>query len=233
MHLVFRLSDDPLRVFDDAGDRAGRRIGEAAVGGARASFYIREISGPLCSVGAQLRPGAAEALFGVHADELAGHHTPLADLWGTSVSGLRGQLAEARALEQRLALFEAMLVARLSRVRGLHPAVAQALERMATVTSVHEVVRRSGFSHRTFISLFCRSVGLPPKLYSRVRRFQRALRRVSESERVPWIDVAAVAGYSDQSHFNREFREFVGVSPTEYRRTSPRLPHHLPVDSRR
>src|SRR5262245_43885762 len=63
MHLVFRLSDDPLRLFHGAEDRSGETIGDAIVGGARASFYVREFSRPLCSVGAQLRPGAAQALF--------------------------------------------------------------------------------------------------------------------------------------------------------------------------
>ena len=65
MHLVFRLSGEPLRLFDHDQDREGRVISTMLVGGARSGFYTRDVTAPLCSVGALLRPGAAEVLFGV------------------------------------------------------------------------------------------------------------------------------------------------------------------------
>jgi AraC-like DNA-binding protein len=229
MHLAIRLSGEQLRIFDSAGDMMGRLAGEAVVGGARDSFYIRDVSQPLCSVGAQLRPGAAYALFGVPADELGGRHTRLEDLWGQPVASMRDRLADIRLLDQRLDAFEAMLAARLPKVSGLHPAVARALERFVVIPNVHEAVKESGYSHRTFISLFQRAVGLTPKLYCRVLRFQRALRRAGSDS---WLDVALAAGYSDQAHFNREFREFAGVTPTEYRQIAPPSPHHLLVGTR-
>jgi AraC-like DNA-binding protein len=235
VHLVFRLFDNPLRLFDNDRDSSGRLVGEAVVGGARDSFYIREVSKPLCSVGVQLRPGAAQTLFGVPATELAGRHTRLEDVWGWRVASMRDRLADLRLLDERLDMFEAMLASRLPRVRGIHPAVAQALElvgQRGSFVPVHEVVKQSGYSHRTFISLFHRAVGLTPKLYCRVLRFQRALRGVSLGT-TSWLDIALAAGYSDQSHFNREFREFAGVTPTEYRQVAPRFPNHLPVEGGR
>src|SRR5262249_22217617 len=81
MHLAFRL-DYPLRLFRDMDDIAGETIGYAVVGGVRSSFCLKDVSDPVSSVGAQLHAGAAEILFGTPADELAGHHTRLDDLWG-------------------------------------------------------------------------------------------------------------------------------------------------------
>jgi AraC-like DNA-binding protein len=230
MHLVFRLSDYPLRLFEHDGDREGRIVSTMVVGGARAGYYVRDVSTSLCSVGALLRPGAAEVLFGVHAHELSDSHTALEDLWGADATSMRDQLGETRSLEGRIDTFERLLAERLPIVRGLHPAVARALEQLRSPTAVHEIVKQSGYSHRRFITLFSRAVGLTPKTYARVMRFQQALRHAAApGGRASWIDVANTAGYSDQSHFNREFREFTGVTPGEYRLTSPRSPHHVPV----
>ena len=145
---------------------------------------------------------------------------------------MRAELAEAPSIEARLDLFERLLAERLPVVRGLHPAVAQALQQFRTVTSVGDVVRSSGYSHRRFIALFSRSVGLTPKAYCRVLRFQDVLRRARRRMSASLIDIAADAGYSDQSHFTREFREFAGVTPADYRGRAPAFPHHVPVPPR-
>ncbi|MEW6305754.1 MAG: helix-turn-helix domain-containing protein [Verrucomicrobiota bacterium] len=92
---------------------------------------------------------------------------------------------------------------------------------------VRDVVRQSGYSHRHFIALFRRSVGLPPTLYRRILRLQKVLRRVAADASIAWIDLALDCGYSDQAHFSREFREFTGVTPETYRRISPVFAHHI------
>ncbi len=229
MHLVFRLSPHPLRLFSNVDDSDGHTISRAVVGGARSTFYVRDISEPVRSVGAELSPGASHLLFGVPADELAGRHTVLSDLWGRSAESAHGRLAEARDGEQQLQLFESLLMARLPQVRGLHPAVAQALQHFTTTSNVRAVVKQSGYSHRRFIALFQQAVGLTPKRYCRVLRFQKILERVAANNTISFVDLALAADYSDQAHFNREFQEFTGVTPTEYRQVSPLSAHHLPV----
>jgi AraC-like DNA-binding protein len=229
MHLAIRLSNHPLRLFDDVNDCTKREIGYAIVGGARETYYVRDISEPASSVGAQLLPGASVLLFGVSADELAGRHTPLEDLWGHSAVEIRERLLEGGSLERQLDIFESLLVARLPRLRGLHPAVAHALERFPTTADVREVVRQTGYSHRRFIELFSRAVGLTPKLYCRVLRFQRVVELVAAKQSGSRVDVALAAGYSDQPHFSRQFREFAGVTPSEYDELSPLSPNHVPI----
>lgn len=229
MHLVFRLSDRPLRLFDNVADAYGRTLGHAIVGGVRTTFYVREISEPAFSVGAQLNPGAAGVLFGMPADELAERHTRLDDLWGSSAALAREQLLDARGSEQQLDMLESVLASRLPKVKGIHPAVAQALEQFTTTDSVRDVVSQSGYSHRRFIALFGREVGLTPKLYCRVRRFRRALERAAADPSVSLVDLALEAGYADQSHLSREFKEFSGVTPGEYREISPSFAHHVRV----
>lgn len=229
MHLAVRLSDDSLRLFQNVYDTAGHTIGHSVVGGARATVYLRDVSRPSRSVGAQLHAGACEILFGVPAGELAERHTQLDAIWGRPALEMRERLLEAGSLEQQLDLFESILAGRLPRLRGLHPAVAHALERLPAMTDVSEVVRETGYSHRRFIALFRHAVGLTPKVYCRVLRFGQALERVSTDPAAPHAGLALEAGFSDQAHFNREFREFAGLTPGEYRRDPPLLTYHVPI----
>ena len=233
MHVVIRL-DEPLRVFDRIDGGAPRTIGCAVIGGARAEPYIRDVSRRVRSVGAQLRPGAAALLLGASGRALAGRHSLLDEVWGRAGDELCEQLAEAGCAGARLDRFEAALLARLPRVRGVHPAVAHALGRFAIAGDVAAVVDEVGYSHRRFIELFDDAVGLSPKRYCRVQRLQRAISSLGgrSASGGALAAIAAAAGYADQAHFTREFRALVGVAPGEYRARIGAHPNHVPLASR-
>ena len=230
MHLVFRLHDVPLRVFADDADGVGTAIGQAVIGGPRAAFHVRELTGPSHSIGVQLRPDAAAALFGAPALEFAGRHVALADLWGSAANEIRERLHDAAEPCAQLATLERILVERLRHTRRMHPAVLHALTRFqAGGATVARVVRETGYSHRMVTTLFARSIGMTPKRYCRLLRMQRLLKRFAASPATPLADLAAAAGYSDQPHFTREFREFTGVTPDQYRAIRPAMPHHIQI----
>lgn len=229
MHLALSLTGEPFRISAETG---GSCVAPALVGGARSGPYLRDLSGPRCSAGVQLRPGAGEWLFGVAAAELAEAHTPLDALWGASAAIVLERVADADGPEAALKTLEAELARHLPRLRALHPAVAHALGRLEVACEVGEVVRETGYSHRCFIALFSRAIGLTPKRYGRVLRFRRALRLLAAPAPADLASLAHGAGYSDQAHFSREFRAFAGMSPAEYRRLSPPHPHHVPLTAR-
>jgi AraC-like DNA-binding protein len=227
MHVVFRLGAAPLALWRPGGFEA---VAHAVVGGVRESAYIRALTPGGPSVGAQLRPGAAEALFGVPAHHLARAHTPLADLWGAFAAEAHARLAEAPDPEARLRRLEALLLARLDPARALHPALAHGLLGLRRGWSVDAVVAESGWSHRHFIRRFEAAVGATPKLYARLRRLQRILRGAADPGRA-WVDLAGAAGFADQAHLVREFRALTGLTPGEYRRARPAAAHHVAVDA--
>jgi AraC-like DNA-binding protein len=72
---------------------------------------------------------------------------------------------------------------------------------------------RQDLSSRQNRRRFLDAVGLTPKRFERVRRLQRAMNRLGSSN---LADVAAEAGYFDQAHFTRDFREFTGQTPSQF-----------------
>ena len=230
LHLVIRLSDSPLRVFRDAADPCGFTVAAAVIGGARAAPYLRDVSQPVASVGALLRPGAAGLLIGAPAGVFSGAHTPLEDVWGAgAVAEIRARISGVAPLARRLDLFESLLMARLAPVRRIDPRIALALARLRHGASVARVAQDCGASHRHFTALFREAVGLTPKTHCRLLRFGRALDRLTAEPAVAWADLAAAEGYADQPHFNRDFRTFAGLSPGDYRRRAPASPRHVPL----
>ncbi len=227
MHLVFRVAGPPLWIFT-GDDPHGQRFEPAIIGGARSAPYVKDVTEPAESVGAELTPGAAEVLLGVPAGELSERHTALSAVLGPAAIIATQRLVEARSAAARLDLLEAFLHARLPRQPSLHPTVAAALTWFAQSADVGEAVRRSGFSHRHFVALFRASVGLTPKLYCRVRRFQRVIDGAGAG-RVDWADLALAAGYADQPHLHRDFRAFVGLSPERYRALAAPGSRHVPL----
>jgi AraC-like DNA-binding protein len=216
-HLVIRLGGRPLRLFADDADETGTFVAHAVVGGVRDAAYLKDSSDPAPAVGVVFRPGAANAFLGAPADAFAGCHTPLDAFWGADVERLRSQLAETGDLDRRLAIVEGVLLQRLPRIRGIDPAIVQAVLQLDRRRPVGEVADALDCSHRHFIARFSETIGLTPKRYARLARFGRMLRRLERWSQAGLADLALDAGYADQAHFNRDFRAFTGISPGRYR----------------
>ncbi|CDN87637.1 AraC family transcriptional regulator [Hydrogenophaga intermedia] len=226
MHLVLRLDESPVRLLRSPDDAQGDALANAVLAGARTAPYLKRLHARSASVGATLLPGAAQWLFGLDADAIAGRHVPLEALLGAEARHLRARLVEAATVDARLALFEAWLLARRPPVPGQASALARLLGQSP---SVGAAVRASGLSHRRFELQFRQASGLNPKAWLRVRRFQAAVKALAAREALPPAELANTLGYSDQSHFIREFRAMAGLTPGRFRALAPDEPNHLPL----
>jgi AraC-like DNA-binding protein len=140
-------------------------------------------------------------------------------IWGSRAGELRDRLREAGAATEKFRVMETALLERLNKRVELHAAVLYGLAEFARaphVRSVLEVAREAGLSRRRFAQLFREQVGLTPKLYYRLRRFQDVLRQIALGAPVDWADLAMAGGYCDQAHLANEFRHFSGISPSTY-----------------
>lgn len=228
-HLVLRLDDAPVEVFAPGAAAPFRHLGPGVVAGPRWSPYIRSASGCGRSLGALLKPAATHAVLGVPSKELAGRHTALTDILGKQADLMRERLVASRSLEEALTRFEQMLLEKLRPCCAPHPAVMHALSRLTGCVPVHTAVQESGYSHRQFNVHFRTALGMTPKLYSRVLRFERAVAHWGDSPGIALSQLAARSGYSDQSHLSREFRELAGISMTSYQALTTPGSRHVPL----
>jgi transcriptional regulator GlxA family with amidase domain len=93
--------------------------------------------------------------------------------------------------------------------------------------AVSSVTDQIGLSERRFIRLFAEQVGLTPKLFCRVQRFQKVLRHIARSSSIDWTEIALSCGYFDQAHFIHDFRAFSGINPSLYVTNKTQFQNHV------
>jgi AraC-like DNA-binding protein len=228
--LVFALHEELLQCRASTAAEWFHWAG-GVVHGTQLSYYVAGAKPAGCAVGIAFRAGAAGAVMGLAPEELTDHHVPVEAIWGPRGIDLHQQLMSAAGAHECFRILERTLSARVQRPLLIHPAVAHALAAGSTALTasakVGDLQRSSGYSPRHFNALFRAAVGLNPKHYYRIQRFNYVARAIAANHGRALSDIAAAAGYSDQAHLTREFREFAGVAPTQYRPAGPeRALHH-------
>jgi AraC-like DNA-binding protein len=228
--VVFRLLDEGSRLN-------GRRIASGGVYavGARTTVLRKSVTNQPLSIAVIFRPGGAAPFFRVPMRELTDCIVPLEELWD----------AEGRVLHERLAalvddsdpsahvgpwltLIEEALWSRMRRPDFVEPdslrtarLAMEVIVAAPDIPLVGTVAQQIGVSERHLRRIFDDAVGMSPKAFARMVRFQRAARAGQRSRASGWAAVAADAGYFDQAHLIADFRRITGTTPTAFMRTLP------------
>jgi AraC-like DNA-binding protein len=168
-------------------------------------------------IGVYFHAGQLASFTSVPIHELTNRIVGLEDLWGSAASALPVRLAEMNEAA-RIDALESLLIRRIRNCTRSNSAVdvlglaASVLESRGQVT-VGEMAFQAGVSRQHLTRLFRECVGITPKVYCRLARFQSGLVYAGSGETVDWAQAALDLGYSDQSHMIAEFREFSSLTP--------------------
>ena len=161
-------------------------------------------------IGLRFRPGMARSFLRIGAAELCDRVLPLGDVIGNAARDLRDRLDASLSTDEcREILLQAVKAAGLQQ-EAVHRAI-DAMTRFHGEVNVDWVADQAGMSARQFQRRCKEESGLAPKQLARILRFRRACRLAERGE--SWLRVAAEAGYFDQAHLIRDFREFTGTTP--------------------
>lgn len=216
--LAINLRQNELSFYDTEYPEKCSRFSGAVVSGAHGRSFVPVATDDIFIIGVHFKPGGAFPFLGLPAGELADTHVDLETLWGQSAAQLRERLCEARTSHERFSVLEQVLLRRLRERVEQHYAVLAALEMFGNnqAWTIRKAAKQIGLSQRRFIQIFKAEVGITPKLFSRIQRFQQTRTFIQQSASVNWAGLAFDLGYFDQSHLIREFLEFSGQSPTNY-----------------
>jgi AraC-like DNA-binding protein len=236
VQIILNLARDFL--LDCPEDSPGLRVPPALVIGARSIYEIIDSTDLVDLIGIVFAPGGFSPFASDAVDLFTNRNTSLEDLWGSSARSLRDRLREPATPQARLRCLEAFLLERFSsRLQLRSPShcpelrfALQLFHREPSITTVRAMARSAGWSERRFSQLFREEVGLTPKTWCRIQRFQLAVQQLHAGADVPWAELALDCGFYDQSHFANEFRAFSGIDATTYSARRTLWANHVPTD---
>ncbi len=216
--LIFNLGA-PITIVGGDGGALGLRAGEGFFAGAHLRPAFSRASGPQQGVHVYLPLYTLRRLLAVPMRELVDQVAPLDAFLGADARELGERLGSAPSSAARIALIEAALRRRLAEVAPLASRQAAALRRLRDRPDldITAIAREIGWSRKHLAAQVEDTIGVGPRSFRRLLRFQGLRERIDRSSGAPdWAGLAYDAGYCDQSHLIREFREFAGMTPTTY-----------------
>lgn len=223
---------EPITVIDTAGfvTRIGTGCGFAA--GLSDAYAVTESSGSQRGIQVMFTPQGARRFFRLPMQDLTNRVFLLPDLLGDGAAArLIGALQAAGAWPDCFACLDAVIAARVAPGDGVDLAGSRAtgwalrqIALQAGRSPVAALATEMGVSRQYLAAQFREHVGLSPKTVGRLLRLRHVLALIDAAP-ARWTDLALAAGYSDQAHFNRDFRGLTGHTPGDY--LAARMPGQL------
>lgn len=214
MELIFHRGDPFTRFLDAACEE--RQSHSFVVGQMESPAFLR-LSKRVNVLGVRFHPGGAHPFFPTPLHEISGRFIALDEVWGAWGTELQQQVLEATTKRKAVRTLERRLTQQLLR-SGWKPHRIQKLSRLVVdahgAIPVRRLASRAGISERQLEREFGQYLGLTPKRFARILRFQHVFRAMERSKN--WVDIALGCGYYDQAHLIRDFRQFAGESPSSF-----------------
>ncbi|MGY0037261.1 DUF6597 domain-containing transcriptional factor [Pedobacter sp. NJ-S-72] len=207
------------------------KLPETLLFGQSTKYTVLNLTGSFNTLGIYFYPNALQSIFGINAEELTDSCMDLNLLAEKNGFYLKEQLLATPDINDQIAILFSYLTFQIRRNdTQANPPMDYALSSMINsngdmpLKMIQEYLQ---LSERSLERKFKAHIGISPKLFSRICRFQAALSQLRNSDYDKFSDIAYVNNYADQSHFIRSFKEFAGFSPFQYQKQAKEIVQNL------
>ncbi len=178
------------------------------------------------------KKGMAAPFFPFPMEEIADCVVDADLVWGTDFGDLRELLLDEKDVRCRFVMVEEFLLRKFASKLTVNPCISFAVTEMTArpdQLSIAEMNKKIGYSQKHFTDLFRRSIGVTPKSYLKIMRFQKAVRTIDAADSIEWDTIAQECGFYDQAHFINDFKHFSGFTPDRYAKIHTGYQNYVPV----
>lgn len=222
------IPDGCIEMFFILGDNVRRYTSEEAfiiqpramtLGPITESFFI-EPTGHVKTFAVRFYPYGFANFVPMPIKDLANKETPLAQLFGKeTATELEQKVTEAKDTPARIKIIETFLIERLHDQVAIDRLVKTTIDSMFLTSgksTIKQTLKNDTSKRRQLERKFTSQIGMSPKQLSKVIRLQAALKMMLKQQPDSLTKIAYTNDYYDQAHFTKDFKEFIGTTPTEF-----------------
>ena len=179
----------------------------------------RYVASDILGLQVVFQPGSIYRLTNISCDELLNVYIDAEEIFGNELQLINEQLFYAKDYVEMIAVVEAFLMKRINRINNRKHRVDDVSKLMSAETdrfSVDKFLKEAFLSHRQFDRKFKERIGLTPKHFLQMARFDKAFRMKNRFPKKDWLSIALHCGYYDYQHLVKDYKEFTGYTPPEF-----------------
>lgn len=232
VEIIIDLDDKPKFIYDNETLRKIQTCQNGWASGVRSEPISIHSGKESAMLVINFKKGLAYPFFSLPMNEIADSVVDADLLWGNSFAVLRERLLETKDITHRFLLTEDFLLKNLQTNLSINPCVEYAVNEIIQnpdQINLGTLNKKIGYSQKHFISMFKKKVGITPKAYLKIMRFQKAISEIERLKEIDWTQLSQNCGFYDQAHFINDFRLLSGFTPEQYLSMKNQLLNYVPV----
>jgi len=231
-NLVINLFETPRYIYDNETLKEKQACIEAWFSGMQTEYLTISSDNESEMLVITFKPGASFPFIKQSLDVFNNKVVHAKIIFGDKVLDFRRELINEKDADEKIELTKKWLKSQLDEVSFEGKIIEQfvfQIQNSSGSINFKDLAEKSGYSQKQFIHLFKKYVGLTPKQFHRIVRFNEILNAIFKMEKVDWAFMANEFGYYDQAYFIKDFQAFSGHNPKQYIGDQGDWPHYIPV----
>ena len=229
--LLIDLTETPKKLYNNEEATSYTIFKKSWISGMKTNYILIDAS-VSNMVGVHFKPGGCYPFVDFPIVELNDLTIDLGSVWGREANSIREAILHEPDIDKRFDILEKYFLQKGKNKRENHALVHYSVGQLVQspqMWSIKNLSHKTGITQKHLITLFRKYVGLSPKMFSRIYKFQKVIHLIGQEEKIDWSMLAYEGGYFDQAHFIKEFQAFSGINPTAYLEKRGPYLNYIPI----
>ena len=229
--LLIDLTETPKKLYHNEEATSYTSFKRSWISGMKTNYILIDAS-VSNMIGVHFKPGGCYPFVDFPMLELNDLTIDLETVWGNEANSIREAILHEPCIDRRFYILENYFLQKGKNKMENHVLVHYSVNQLVQspqMWTIKNLSDKTGITQKHLITLFKKYVGLSPKMFSRINKFQKVIRSIEQQKKIDWSMLAFECGYFDQDHFIKEFQAFSGINPAAYLEKRGPYLNYLPI----